>query len=85
MPFPLSVRASITSIEDPNLPATESFFKGPLPASPHFKAQTGLTAAGVMPIIQNKGKLYTILGKRDDTQTWCNFGGSGRSPSATRV
>ena len=75
MPFPLSVRASITSIEDPNLPATESFFKGPLPASPHFKAQTGLTAAGVMPIIQNKGKLYTILGKRDDTQTWCNFGG----------
>ncbi len=73
--LPLGLKASLTSIEDENLVATERFFNSAIPAHGHFKAQKDSTAAGVMVISEHNGKLYTLLGKRDDTQTWCNFGG----------
>ncbi|MEI8320892.1 MAG: hypothetical protein WCG05_02635 [Alphaproteobacteria bacterium] len=73
--IPLGVQASISSIDDENLRSLEGFFKGPVPAHSHFQAKSQATGAGVMVIAEQGGQLYTLLGKRDDTKTWCNFGG----------
>ena len=71
----LGLQASLSYVEDEKLMAMQLFFKGEIPAHSHFKAQKGRAAAGVMVIAKHEGRLYTLLGKRDDTRTWCNFGG----------
>lgn len=48
---------------------------GTLKTAQTFKGEEGKTAAGILHYSDKDGETHVLLGLRDDTKTWCNFGG----------